>query len=340
MLFAIQTPMHPTNFAQTIRQGLGTLSVSALLVSIPTQVQAAAIVSEWKPIFEGIEFATGTDDDPAQQVNSFRIDLSSPGIRFFSTPDNGVLPEETIAQTTSQFLDEFDLQVAVNANFFAPCCDPMAESKDLIGLAISDGDVVSPSDDMVSGNISLVPDSLLITGDNQATIASTRPRNSFSNVFTAVSAGPRLLIDGEIVVPQTPPDAFSNLNPRTAVGLSEEEQFLILMTIDGRQPGISEGATLFQTAEWLTRFGSFQGLNLDGGGSTTIVREDEFGDPLILNTPSSPDGVERFNGNNLGVFANPLADAGVSVPEPSTVVLLIASSVYLVWRRTKRVSAF
>lgn len=334
-MFSIQPPMNPTSIYQTIRQGLGTLSLSALAISIPTQVQAAAIVSEWKPIFEGIDFATGSDNDPAQQANSFRVDLSSPDIQFFSTPDNGILSKETIAQTTSQFLDEFDLQVAVNANFFAPCCDPMAEPKDLIGLAISDGNIVSPSDGMISDNIGLVPDSLLLTKDNQATIASTSSNNSFSDVFTAVSAGPRLLVEGEIVVPETPPDSFSDLNPRTAVGLSEEEQFLILMTIDGRQPGVSEGATLFQTAEWLTRFGAFQGLNLDGGGSTTIVREDEFGNPLILNTPSSPDGAERFNGNNLGVFANPLADAGVSVPEPGTVGFMVASTVYLVWRGTK-----
>lgn len=328
------------NFAQTIRrQGLRTVSLSALVLSIPAQVQAAAIVSEWKPIFEGIEFATGSDDEPAQQVNSFRVDLFSPKIRFFSTPDNGILPEETIAQTTSQFLDEFDLQVAVNANFFAPCCNLVAEPKDLIGLAISEGDVVSPSDGMVSGNIGLVPDSLLITKDNQATIASTNPGNDFSSIFTAVSAGPRLLVDGEIVVPETPPDPFSDLNPRTAAGLSKEGQFLILMAIDGRQPDVSEGATLFQTAEWLTRFGSFQGLNLDGGGSTTIVREDEFGNPLILNTPSSPDGEERFNGNNLGIFAKPLADAGVSVPEPGTVGFMVASGVYLLWRGTKRLSA-
>lgn len=331
--------MKTTNFAQTIRQGIGTVSLSALVISIPAQVQAAAIVSEWEPIFEGIEFATGSDDEPDQQVKSFRVDLSSPEIQLFSTPDNGILPEETIAQTTSQFLDEFDLQVAVNANFFAPCCNPVAEPKDLIGLAISEGDIVSPSDGMVSGNIGLVPDSLLITKDNHATIASTRPGNDFSNIFTAVSAGPRLLVDGEIVVPETPPDAFSDLNPRTAVGLSEEGQFLILLSIDGRQPGVSEGATLFQTAEWLTRFGSFQGLNLDGGGSTTIVREDEFGNSLILNTPSSPNGVERFNGNNLGVFANLLTDAGVSVPEPGTVGFMVASGVYLIWLATKRMSA-
>lgn len=325
--------MNASNLAKTVSQGLGTLSVSTLLMVLPTQVQAAAIVNEWKPIFEGIEFATGSNDSPAQKVNSFRIDLLSPDIRFFSTPDNGSLPGETTAQTTSQFLDEFDLQVAINANFFAPCCDAAAEPKDVINLAISNGDVVSPSDGLVSENIGLVPDSLLITEDNQATIASTNSGGGFSNIFTAVSAGPRLLVDGEIVVPEVPPDAFSDLNPRTAVGLSEDERFLILMTTDGRQPGISEGTTLFQTAEWLTRFGSFQGLNLDGGGSTTIVREDEFGNSLILNVPSSPGGVERFNGNNFGVFANPLSEPNTTVPEPSTLGVLLASSFYLLWRR-------
>ena len=168
---------------------------------------------------------------------------------------------------------------------------------------------------IVSENIGEVPDSLLITEDNQAEIVSTSPGDDFSNIFTAVSAGPRLLVDGEIVVDEIPPDAFSDLNPRTAVGISEDEQFLTLLTIDGRQPGLSEGATLFQTGEWLLRFDAYQGLNLDGGGSTTMVREDRFGNPQILNAPS--DGTERFNGNNVGAFANPLS---TSVPEPGSFV--------------------
>ena len=256
-----------------------------------------------------------TDEPVPQTVNSFRVDLFNPNIQFLSTPSNGDLPEETIAQTTSQFLDEFDLQVAVNANFFAPCCEAVPEPKDLINLALSNGEIVSPSDGIVSENIGEVPGSLLITEDNQAEIVSTNPGDDFSNIFTAVSAGPRLLVDGEIVVDEIPPDDFSDLNPRTAVGISEDEQFLTLLTIDGRQPGLSEGATLFQTGEWLLRLDAYQGLNLDGGGSTTMVREDRFGNPQILNAPSG--GSERFNGNNFGAFANPLS---TSVPEPGSLV--------------------
>ncbi len=293
-------------------------------------MKAATLVNSWEPIFKGIDYATGFTDDPVpQSVNSLRIDLFNPNIEFFSTPGNGELPEETIAQTTSQFLDEYDLQVAVNANFFAPCCEAASEPKNLINLAIYKGKIVSPSDSLISENIGEVPDSILITEDNQAEISSTNPGDNFSNIFTAVSAGPRLLVDGGIVIDEIPRDAFYDLNPRTAVGLSEDERYLILMTIDGCQPGVSEGATLFQTAEWLLRFDAFQGLNLDGGGSTTMVREDQFGDPLLLNIPSTTGGVERFNGNNLGVFAR-------SIPEPSTLGLIFCSFIGLALSRSKK----
>ena len=57
-------------------------------------------------------------------------------------------------------------------------------------------------------------------------------------------------------------------------------------------------------------FGAYTALNLDGGGSTALVRSDNLGGASILNRPSG--GRERFNGNNLGVFALPLV-----IPEPA-----------------------
>ncbi len=317
---------------QVLTKGLKTLFFSSFLVAVTPSVQAVTIVNPYEPIFEGIDFATGFTDTPVlQRVNSLRVNLLNPDIQFFSTPSNGNLPEETIAQTTTQFLDDFDLQVAINANFFAPCCNAAPEPKNLIALAISNGEIVSPSDDMISGNIGEVPDSILLTEDNQAEITSTHPNDDFSEIFTAVSAGPRLLVDGTIVVEQIPANDFSDLNPRTAIGISQDEQFLILSTIDGRQPGFSEGATLFQTGEWLLRFGAYQGLNLDGGGSTTLVREDKLGNPQVLNRPSG--GIERFNGNNLGVFASPLSQP---IPEPSTLWFLTSAFFYLAIKRSKK----
>ena len=180
------------------------------------------------------------------------------------------------------------------------------------------------------GGTGEVPESLLITQTNVVDIAEVDNTTNLSNIFTAVSGSPRLLTDGQISVPITPPNDFANLNPRTAVGLSQDDRYLILMTIDGRQPGVSEGATLYQTAEWLERFGSFQGLNLDGGGSTTMVREGVGGVPQLLNVPSS-NGLERFNGNNFGVFAQTL-----TVPEPESLCLITSFGIYLFIRRRVR----
>ena len=51
----------------------------------------------------------------------------------------------------------------------------------------------------------------------------------------------------------------------------------------------------------LLALGAFEGVNLDGGGSTALVIADGAGGAALLNRPSG--GAERYNGGNLGVFA-------------------------------------
>lgn len=326
---------HQSISPKFIFKGFKLLCLSAFVLAVPSHVRAITVVNPWQSIFQGIDYATGFTDEPVpQRINSLRIDLSNPDLQFFSTPSNGGEPEETTAQTTSQFLDEFDLQVAVNANFFAPCCNAAPEPKDVIGLAISESQLISPADGMIFGGTGEVPESLLISQDNEIDILRVNNMTDLTDVFTSVSGSPRLLTDGQISVPVTPPNAFADLNPRTAVGLSQNEQYLFLLTIDGRQPEISEGATLYQTAEWLLRFGAFQGLNLDGGGSTTLVREGQSGNPQLLNTPSG-DGQERFNGNNFGVFANPLLESE-PIPESDPLWLVVSFCLYLALPRFRR----
>ena len=66
-----------------------------------------------------------------------------------------------------------------------------------------------------------------------------------------------------------------------------------------------------------------------------MVREDEVGNPLILNIPSSDGGAERFNGNNFGVFASPLSRGATSVPESNTLGFIAVVSVCLALLRTE-----
>jgi exopolysaccharide biosynthesis protein len=92
------------------------------------------------------------------------------------------------------------------------------------------------------------------------------------------------------------------------VGLSQDGQILYLAVIDGRQPGYSVGTTLYETALWMRWLGCWEALNLDGGGSTTLVIEDELGLPYTVNRPiqEKVPGQQRPSANHLGVFGVPV----------------------------------
>lgn len=59
-------------------------------------------------------------------------------------------------------------------------------------------------------------------------------------------------------------------NPRTAAGITQDGR-LLLVTVDGRQPEHSVGATIQELRALMRSIGAFDAINLDGGGSTTMV---------------------------------------------------------------------
>lgn len=239
---------------------------------------------------------------------AFRVDLLEPAVEFFSTPSNGAGALETFGQTTTTFVNTYAVALGLNANFFSPVSTIPNDPRDLSGLAISRGEIVSPFE---SGR-----PALLITARNQPSII-TAALSSYTNYWTAVAGSDRILING---VPQkaTCTTDFCNQNPRSAVGISSSGRYLYLMVIDGRQPGWSDGATLYETGQWLLRLGSYNGLNLDGGGSTALAKL-ESGAAVLLNKPSG--GVQRVDGNHLGLFAPPIAPVVLGPPQDRKVGL-------------------
>lgn len=81
-------------------------------------------------------------------------------------------------------------------------------------------------------------------------------------------------------------------HPRTAVAKMKDGKFLMI-TVDGRQPGVSVGMNLNELADYLLEIGAMDAMNLDGGGSTTM-----FLDGKVVNTPSG-NGVERKVGDAI-----------------------------------------
>lgn len=276
----------------------------------PTADGTEISLSPWRPEFQGVDLAQATFAGSVGYVD--RIDLNAPGIGFTTTPHSG--PLATIAQTTSQFLQSSGAQVAINSNFFAPCCNAAPEPKDLLGLSVSNGTVVSApafgSDDAAA--------SLFLSSANQAAIQlpTTAGSLNLTNVYNAVS-GNMIVIAGVDTSSRTPTGAPHDpfgLDPRTGVGLSGDGRFLYLIAIDGREPGYSLGVTTSDEAALMLALGIYNGINLDGGGSSALVHSDGRGGATLIDRPSG--GAERYDGNNIGVFADPLP-----VPEPSSIVL-------------------
>lgn len=109
-----------------------------------------------------------------------------------------------------------------------------------------------------------------------------------------VGAGPRLVMNGNIFVTvdeeQFPNDIRIGAAPRSAVGVTKDGDYLIAV-VDGRQRS-SRGCTLTEWASILINFGAVDAINLDGGGSSTLVINGS-----VINSPS--DGRQRPVGSSL-----------------------------------------
>lgn len=233
-------------------------------------------------------------------VHTVRVDTKVKGISFLVTPPDAVGERPLNARTTSQFLEEFGVQIAINGDGFSPWWshgivdyypqegDPVAP----FGFAASNGTVYWNGENM--GDVGIEP-TLYISRRNALSF-NRRP----NNVYSAIS-GDRMLIEkGEIVAGLD--DSLAN--PRTAIGLNRNGRYLYIVVVDGRQPGYSEGATFAELAGILKEQGAWVGMAMDGGGSSTLVIEGEDGVPRILNSPidNLVPGRERAIGNHLGIF--------------------------------------
>lgn len=249
-----------------------------------------------QPAYEGISIEREVRSSPRPLViHVVTVDLNAPGIGVLVTPGDpdSDLPLRT--QTTSQFLAEYGLQIALNGDgfLFEGGIDFMSDSPetgdpaDVIGYAVSRGEVYSRA----MGNQPV----LYFTRGNKA-----RFNEPFKNVYNAISGDAMLVEKGDSVV-----QAGGELHPRSAIALDKPNRRLMLFVIDGRQPGYSEGVTLTELAEIIIEHGGYTAMNMDGGGSSTLVTAGNLGAPLVMNSPihQGIPGRERPVANHLGIFA-------------------------------------
>jgi exopolysaccharide biosynthesis protein len=92
---------------------------------------------------------------------------------------------------------------------------------------------------------------------------------------TAVGGGPVLIQNGGVRITNNEEVKFSgnainDMHPRTLMGYTKDNR-LIIMVVQGRAPGVADGASLLQEANLMKDLGCMEALNLDGGGSSCML---------------------------------------------------------------------
>ena len=167
-----------------------------------------------------------------------------------------------------------------------------AAKRDVRQVVIRHGRVVSNSRHVSRGD--RIRGKLLIgRGDGAADLRRRLPVGTRATVHVDVPGGPRVTVSGSQVlvsdgVLETLDD--SELHPRTAVGVDTDTGRVLLVVVDGRSES-SSGYTLRQLGLLMMSLGAEDALNLDGGGSSTMVTKRPSGAVRVANHPS--DGQQR-----------------------------------------------
>ena len=255
-----------------------------------------------RELFPGVIYSRKVFSEPRPYVaHIVEIDLLSSGMKpLVTASDIQQLHGSNSALTTSSFMREFNLDLAINGSFFYPFAEntpwdyyPRAgEPVKALGANISNGQEYGKKG--AQWNI------LCFAADNSVQIAEQQcPPQTVQGI-----AGMDVVVKNgkSTISSQTKAYPFK-FYPRSLVGLDRAGTKLWLMVVDGKQPFYSEGVTLEELAQLAVDLGCDRALNLDGGGSSTLVVK-QNGKIKVLNAPIHTRILmrERPIANHLGFF--------------------------------------
>jgi hypothetical protein len=252
--------------------------------------------------------------DPPVSIHVVKIDLSDPRVsvhvaRGGADPD-GDGPWLTTLLPASEIAEREHYDIAINGDFFTAqdTKDPTGKNTGYVkgkaaapvGTAMTDGQLWHRAE--------TTRPYLEITSSNQARLAEGELSDPIAPAARQIVGGGQVIVrDGQAVAYT---GTFATVrHPRTGAGLDQAGTRLTLFVVDGRQPKLSVGMTLAELAEAMIRLGCDSAINLDGGGSTTLVYRHPRTQKLeVVNSPS--DGQERAVADVLGVTVQaPLPEA-------------------------------
>jgi hypothetical protein len=268
---------------------------------IPENVQP-----RWQPFAEdltgGIDYLAGKILKPRLEFRALRVDLSEPALRIVLSggPEEGPGPESAaggsiLSIRVSSFVRRYGLLAGINASPFDPVSGKEGEPRTIAGVLIREGLLVSPPAPQY--------DALVFYARGGAAILSQGDLGDLENIQNAVGGFHQVLREGRLTERLVLAESrFTPRHPRSAAGLSAGGRYLYLLVIDGRRPG-SIGATEAETALILRRLGAAEGINLDGGGSSSLALRFPDGRVRPVNIPihGGLPGRERGVAGCLGI---------------------------------------
>ena len=306
-----QRPGHQLSLGRKLGLGILVITLLPLILYALFVLQRPPRLNLTQTLFAGVTYDRQVLTTPRPIViHTVSVDLSTPGIRVIVSPgasnraSNAAEPSgETIARTTTEFLAQAQVQIAVNGSFFYPFHERTpwdygphsGDRANVLGQAIAAGiPYAQPRDNWH-------PLCLL---DTQTVVISTQTTCPATAEF-ALSGGPLLLINGQVTRSQA--SNASKPYARMIVATNATGTQLWLIAVDGKQPFYSEGMTMAEITEWVQALGATDALSLDGGGSTTLVQSTSRG-PKVLNAPIQTKWPmrERPVANHLGIYAQSL----------------------------------
>jgi hypothetical protein len=266
------------------------LSISFLVAAAslaPAHNFPFLVYSAYQDIAPGVRWrnASSSAPNPTWQICIIEVDLS--------TADATLVPAVKLSslstERTTAIAARFGAVAAINAGYFG---SGVSYSHFERHNTISSFSARAPRS--AFGLSTTFPPTLAqtpVTGTGTSSTGDT----AWATVTEAIGGGPSIVNNGQVEVRSVEEsfDAQSGIgpdvdNPRTALGWNGTSQIVWLVTVDGRQPGWSDGMTLDELARLMVDLGSTRAINYDGGGSTTCVVNG-----TIVNRPSSTGQLER-----------------------------------------------
>ena len=257
--------------------------------------------------YAGVTYSYEAKTNPSQRIYEAFVDLTQPGTvvrvaRGGADPD-GDGPWQTTLMQPTKIADREKFDVVINGDFFEHFQGKDAEGQAALsqfkvatmarvtGIAETDGVVwAKAKKDMAM---------LVIDARGKASIAiGMEPPHAAKQ---AIAGHDTLVRDGKNVAPASQRPGFvKGPHPRTAVGIKDHGNTLILVVVDGRKKGVATGMSLAELAEVFVAQRAEEAINLDGGGSSVLaIRDPKTHQMVILNHPS--DGRERPVADTLGI---------------------------------------